>query len=128
MSYHFEFEKNISDQVKQQSSGLLKITTQNVQPEVPVPPKNRKVFPEDEGHYTINLPQGSTAKTKKILAQQRQQAELQRIRAEEGLISYHSNIGRLLHLYKITYQMNALLTTLGLDNQYISFPFRNIFS
>ncbi|KAL4238906.1 hypothetical protein ACF0H5_003613 [Mactra antiquata] len=73
-----------SNQVKQQPSGLLKITTQNVQKEVvPVPPKNRKVFPEDEGHYTINLPQGSTAKTKKILARQRQQAELQRIRAEE---------------------------------------------
>lgn len=50
---------------------------------VPVP-KNRRVFPEDEGHYTINLPQGSTARTKKILAQQRQQAELERIRAEEG--------------------------------------------
>jgi len=53
---------------------------------VPVPKKNRRVFPEDEGHYTINLPQGSTSRTKKILAQQRQQAELQRIRAEEGKI------------------------------------------
>jgi len=55
--------------------------------EVPVQRK-RKVFPEDEGHYTINLPQGSTQRSKKILAEQRQQAELQRIRAEEGWSIY----------------------------------------
>jgi len=55
--------------------------------EVPVQRK-RKVFPEDEGHYTINLPQGSTQRSKKILAEQRQQAELQRIRAEEGWSLY----------------------------------------
>ncbi|XP_060563852.1 LOW QUALITY PROTEIN: uncharacterized protein C19orf47-like [Ruditapes philippinarum] len=62
----------------------IKITTRNIPKEVvPVPKKNRRVFPEDEGHYTINLPQGTATKTKKILAQQRQQAELQRIRAEE---------------------------------------------
>ncbi|XP_045168252.1 uncharacterized protein C19orf47-like isoform X2 [Mercenaria mercenaria] len=66
------------------SPSTIKITTRNIPKEdVPVPKKNRRVFPEDEGHYTINLPQGTAAKTKKILAQQRQQAELQRIRAEE---------------------------------------------
>ena len=59
---------------------------------MPVPKKNRRVFPEDEGHYTINLPQGTAAKTKKILAQQRQQAELQRIRAEEGWYQYFTII------------------------------------
>ncbi|XP_052769153.1 uncharacterized protein C19orf47 homolog isoform X2 [Mya arenaria] len=57
-------------------------TAQPLKEEVPVQ-KKKKVFPEDEGHYTINLPQGSTDRTKKILAQHRQQAELQRIRAEE---------------------------------------------
>ncbi|WAR19150.1 CS047-like protein [Mya arenaria] len=60
-------------------------TAQPLKEEVPVQ-KKKKVFPEDEGHYTINLPQGSTDRTKKILAQHRQQAELQRIRAEEGSV------------------------------------------
>lgn len=64
----------------------FKVTTNKKQKEeVPVPKKNRRVFPEDEGHYTVNLPQGTSSKTRKILERQRQQAELQRIRADEGI-------------------------------------------
>lgn len=50
--------------------------------EVPVPRK-RRVYPEHEGKYKISMPAGTTEKTRKILELQRQQAEQQRIKAEE---------------------------------------------
>ncbi|XP_064602734.1 uncharacterized protein C19orf47-like isoform X2 [Liolophura sinensis] len=55
--------------VKKASIGVIRLNPARQQ-EVPVP-KVRRVFPEHEGKYKIFMPAGTTAKTKKILEQQK---------------------------------------------------------
>ena len=73
------------------------VITLSKKPKESVPvPKSRRVFPEHEGKYKVSMPTGTTLKTRKILEQQRQKAEQQRIRAEAGMSvlmeMYHRNI------------------------------------
>lgn len=53
---------------------VFRLNTTRQKEVVPVP-KSRRVLPEHEGKYTVKMPQGTTAKTKKILAKKKATGE-----------------------------------------------------